>query len=125
MPKLNWVSQQNEVGQPSKTGETMSYINVKTCDFPFGFIWTGMLVITDAKQQAVTSPKFKVMFNQFVIKDDITTQEEALQIAEDWFIPRAEAMANIYTQLKEQDAQVEAATAILDATVVEDASSAQ
>jgi hypothetical protein len=101
--KLNWTSQQNEVGQPSKTGETISYMNVKTCEFPFGFLWAGMLVITDSKQQAISAPKFKIMFNQFVIKDDITTQEEALKAAEDWFMPRIQAMAEIYSQLQQQE----------------------
>lgn len=86
---LNWQAQQNEVEQPSKTGEVLARVNIKTADIPFGFLWTGTSILTNAEQKILNQPTFAVMFNTHLLKKDIPNQEEAIQFAEAWYSEKA------------------------------------
>lgn len=80
-----WKSQPNEIDANTKTGESLSRTNIKTCILPFGQLWVGSTVFLNAVKVPVGIARYTVLFNNLIIQHNLATEAEAITAAETWY----------------------------------------
>lgn len=97
----NWISENNEIENPTRTGDFIGRVNIKILDTPVGWIWVGQTGVFNKNKQMIFAMPFCVIFNNVIIGGEYKSQEEAINFANNFLSDKIKQSLSFIIEAKE------------------------